>query len=100
MSAVQILDEILAVFGDDPRVIARCAIVAQHQVVVALPPDQERKRLQRSPAAIAGWIDHRQGGYMHGFGTLRAGRAHPRLRRVSLLAAAISLARKAWQCEQ
>ena len=60
VTAVQILDEVVAILG------ARCArgtgsaIIAQNQVVVALPADGERQRIEQYAAAISGRIDHRQ----------------------------------------
>jgi hypothetical protein len=68
--ALQILDDVIIAVADNARVRPRYAVVTQHQAVVGVPPDRERKPVQRHPRAITGRIDHDQkrGSLIAGFG--------------------------------
>ena len=62
VAAVQILNDVGAVFRNDARVLARGAVVAQHQVVIRLAADQERQRFQRHSGTLAGGRQNQQRG--------------------------------------
>ncbi len=59
VAAVQIFDQISAVVHRDASMAARDAVVPQHQIIFALPADQERHRIDDYAAAIPGRVDDR-----------------------------------------
>src|SRR5438105_15801330 len=99
MPAFQVLDEIFAGLFNDAGMAARSTIIAEHQIIVALTADQKRNRLQQSAAAIARRINDCQRRQSSGGRRWHARRGQVALRDSSV-AAAISFARSAWQCEQ
>ena len=60
VTAIHIFDKILAVLGRDARVVSRDAIVAEHQMIVALASDQERRSIDHHAASIPRRIGYRQ----------------------------------------
>ncbi len=54
MAAVQVFDDVASVFGNDPRVAARGAVIAQHQMIVRMAADQKRERIQAHPGTLPG----------------------------------------------
>ncbi len=73
VTAVQVLDDVLAIFQQDSRVRARRAIIFQDKMVVGLTSDLERQRVERDARTVSRGVDNDQAGPAAG---LRGGRHH------------------------
>ncbi len=62
VAAIHVLNGPAAVVKGDASVGAGRAVVAEHQVIVALPSDEKRQRLDGDAGAGAGGIDHHEPG--------------------------------------
>src|SRR5205823_15128489 len=104
MPAAFVLQDVLTVLRHNPGVVARRAAVADDQVILGMPADAKRQRLELEACAVSAGVHHEErcrmrqpGGRLrsHQPRAFEPGRAAPRLR-----ACATSSTRSIWQCEQ
>jgi len=60
--AVQVFEDVLAVLRDDAGVIAGRAVIAQHQMIIGVPAQQERQRIDTHPRALARGMQNQEPG--------------------------------------
>jgi hypothetical protein len=60
VAAIQILDRIVAVFRENPKMVARNAIVSQNEIASRMAADEKRELADLDARALPGWIQHQK----------------------------------------